>query len=105
MHVLQAGDAYILLGGAKTEQLGGGRFAFKNQIRARIHPRGPFRRPRGSGSQNEDARGDRRLGHESDGLQEEGPAALVVGEHRKGWERCGSQQGREQERQGRERSP
>jgi hypothetical protein len=80
MHVFQAGDAHVFLGGAEAERFGGGGFAFEDEVSAALDARGPFGGAGGTGAQHEDAGGGGGLRHESDGLQEERPAALVVGE-------------------------
>ena len=64
----------------KAKRLGGGGFAFEDQIRAVFDARGPFGGAAGSGAQDEDVGGSGGLRQESDGLQQEGPAALIFGE-------------------------
>ena len=84
MHIFQAGDAHVFLGGAEAERFGGGGFAFQDEVCAGLDARGPFGGPGGTGAQHEDTRGGGGLGHESDGLKQEWPATLVVGEDAEG---------------------
>ena len=79
MHVFEAGDAHIFLGGAEAERLGDGGCALQDEVCAALHTRGPLRGAGGTGAQHEDPGGGGGLRHESDGLQEQRPAALVVG--------------------------
>ena len=87
--VFEAGDLDVFLGSAETERFRGGRFAFENEISARFDARGPFGGASGTGAQHEDTRGGGGLRHESDGLKQERPAALIGGEDGEGGDGCG----------------